>query len=149
MSIQNSVISGNVGNNPTFTNVSRKDGTSVPVCNFSLASSDYRRNVDDAGNVDFKQVGETIWLDCRLWGSRAERLTKMLVKGMPVTVLARNIELHKTEKDGQTYSNLIVDVENVSVSLLSPRIEKVELRPAQAGETPDTAATETNSDIPF
>ncbi|MBR3425924.1 MAG: single-stranded DNA-binding protein [Neisseriaceae bacterium] len=149
MSIQNSVISGNVGNNPTFTNVSRKDGTSVPVCNFSLASSDYRRTVDDAGNVDFKQVGETIWLDCRLWGSRAERLTKMLVKGMPVTVLARNIELHKTEKDGQTYSNLIVDVENVSVSLLSPRIEKVELRPAQAGETPDTAATETNSDIPF
>ncbi|MBR1819347.1 MAG: single-stranded DNA-binding protein [Neisseriaceae bacterium] len=148
MSIQNPVISGNVGNNPTFTNVTRKDGSSVPVCNFSLASSDYRRIVDDAGNVEFKQIGETIWLDCRLWGNRAERLTKMLVKGMPVTVLARNIELHKTEKDGQTYSNLIIDVENVSVSLLSPRVEEIKLRPASAGEAPDTAA-EKDGDIPF
>lgn len=150
MSIQNSVISGNVGNNPTFTNVSRKDGSSVPVCNFSLASSDYKRTVDDAGNVKFDQIGETVWFDCRLWGAKAEKLTKTLQKGMPVVVLSRSISLRKTktEKDGQEqeYKNLVVDADDVLVSLLANRVEEVKLRPAKEGDAPDTAS---ESDIPF
>ena len=146
MSIQNSVISGNVGNNPTFTNVSRKDGSSVPVCNFSLASSDYKRTVDDAGHVKFDQIGETVWFDCRLWGAKAEKLTKVLQKGMPVVVLSRSISLRKTEKDGQEYKNLVVDADDVLVSLLANRVEEVKLRPVKEGDAPDTAS---ESDIPF
>ena len=149
MSIQNPVINGNVGNNPTFTNVSRKDGSTVPVCNFSLASSDYKRTVDDAGNVKYDQLGETVWFDCRLWGAKAEKLTKMLQKGMPVVVLARSISLRKTEKDGQEYKNLVVDADDVLVSLLANRVETVTLRPAKEGEAPDTANTASESDIPF
>lgn len=149
MSIQNPVINGNVGNNPTFTNVSRKDGSTVPVCNFSLASSDYKRTVDDAGNVKYDQLGETVWFDCRLWGTKAEKLTKMLQKGMPVVVLARSISLRKTEKDGQEYKNLVVDADDVLVSLLANRVETVTLRPAKEGEAPDTANTASESDIPF
>ena len=149
MSIQNSVISGNVGNNPTFTNVSRKDGSSVPVCNFSLASSDYKRTVDDAGNVKFDQIGETVWFDCRLWGAKAEKLTKTLQKGMPVVVLSRSISLRKTEKDGQEYKNWVVDADDVLVSLLANRVEEVKLRPAKEGDAPDTANTASESDMPF
>ncbi|MBR5675981.1 MAG: hypothetical protein IKX14_06065, partial [Neisseriaceae bacterium] len=64
-------------------------------------------------------------------------------------VLARSISLRKTEKDGQEYKNLVVDADDVLVSLLANRVETVTLRPAKEGEAPDTANTASESDIPF
>ena len=109
----------------------------------------YKRTVDDAGHVKFDQIGETVWFDCRLWGVKAEKLTKTLQKGMPVVVLSRSISLRKTEKDGQEYKNLVVDADDVLVSLLANRVEEVKLRPAKEGDAPDTANTASESDMPF
>ena len=149
MSIQ-ITVTGNVGNIPTFKNIPRKDGTTVPVCNFSLASSDYRRVGDD----DFEQVGETAWLECSYFGDKAESLAKVLQKGMPLIGRGRE-QLRKSiiEKDGQTqtYTNRVLNVEQIGLNLLSPRIEVIKLRPAKEGGAPADPETSTanESDIPF
>ena len=150
MSIQ-SIVTGNVGNIPTFKNVPRKDGSTIPVCNFSLASSDYRRVGDD----DFEQIGETAWLECNLWGDKAESLAKVLQKGMPLVVVGTE-QLRKnttTDENGQTktYINRVLNVERIALNLLSPRIEAIKLRPAKEGAAPADPETSTTneSDIPF
>ena len=145
MSIQ-ITVTGNVGNIPTFKNIPRKDGTTVPVCNFSLASSNYRRVGDD----DFEQIGETAWLECSYFGDKAESLAKVLQKGMPLIVLGRE-HLRKSEKDDKTYINRVLNVEQVGLNLLSPRIETIKLRPAKEGAAPADPETSTadESDIPF
>ncbi|MBO4576959.1 MAG: single-stranded DNA-binding protein [Neisseriaceae bacterium] len=142
MSIQN-IVTGNVGNIPTFKNVPLKDGSTVPVCNFSLASSDYRR----VGNNDYEQIGETAWLECNLWGDKAESLAKVLQKGMPIVVIGTE-QTRKNEKDGQTYINRVLNVERIALNLLSPRIEEIKLR-AKEGSAPADPETSTASDIPF
>lgn len=145
MSIQ-ITVTGNVGNIPTFKNIPRKDGTTVPVCNFSLASSNYRRVGDD----DFEQIGETAWLECSYFGDKAESLAKVLQKGMPLIVLGRE-HLRKSEKDDKTYINRVLNVEQIGLNLLSPRIEVIKLRPAKEGAAhsdPETS-TANESDIPF
>ena len=147
MSIQN-IVTGNVGNIPTFKNVPLKDGSTVPVCNFSLASSDYRRVGDD-----FEQIGETAWLECNLWGDKAESLAKVLQKGMPIVVIGTE-QLRKnttTDENGQTktYTNRLLNVERIALNLLSPRIEEIKLRPKKEGAAPADPETSTASDIPF
>lgn len=131
-----STINGNIGKQPVLSKLTRKDGSSVSVCNFSIASTDYKRIIDDAGNASFEQVGETAWVDCCYWGDKAETLIKNLQKGMPVIVSGTET-LRKNEKDGQVYINCVLDVENISLNLLSTRVEEIKLRPAKESESPD------------
>ena len=137
-------ISGNVGKTPKLSKVTLKDGSSKDVCSFSVASSDYRRVGDD-----FEQIGETAWVECNLWGDKASHLIKVLQKGMPVIVTGAET-LRKNEDNGQVYINRIMNVEQIGLNLLSPRVEEIKLRPAKEGENeaPD-AAEASDSNIPF
>ena len=90
------IATGNLGKDCTVNQV----GSST-VCNFTVAAK--------AGYGDKQQ---TIWLDCALWGKRAEgKLPDYLVKGQQVVVSG---ELGNREHEGKTY--LTLRVENVDLS---------------------------------
>ena len=130
MSIQNK-ISGNIGQSPTYKSIQRSDGTTGEVVNFSVGSSDYKRITDDAGNVSYEQVGETIWIECEYWGKQAQHLAKIMQKGMPVMV-SGNEYLSTYEKDGQKVVARHLRVEEVALNLMSNRIEQITLKPAKS-----------------
>lgn len=73
--------------------VSRNGGQSV-VAGWSLAV--------DSGFGDKKQ---TIWIDCSMWGQRAEKLAPMILKGDRLGVQG---ELGTREHEGKTYITLKV-----------------------------------------
>lgn len=78
-------FSGNLGNDCRIGNAG---GT--PVCNFSVAVKS-----------GFGQNEQSIWIDCALWGKRAEGgLPGYLIKGQKVMVSG---ELGTREHDGKTY----------------------------------------------
>lgn len=65
-----------------------------PVAGWSLAV--------DSGYGDKKQ---TLWLDCSLWGKRAEKVAEYITKGSQLGVTG---ELGQREHDGKTYLTLRV-----------------------------------------
>lgn len=65
-----------------------------PVAGWSLAV--------DSGYGDKKQ---TLWLDCSLWGKRAEKVAEYITKGSQLGVTG---ELGSREHDGKTYLTLRV-----------------------------------------
>lgn len=78
-------FSGNLGNDCRLGNAG---GT--PVCNFSVAVK-----------AGFGQNEQSIWIDCALWGKRAEGgLPGYLLKGQKVMVSG---ELGTREHEGKTY----------------------------------------------
>lgn len=102
-----------------------------PVAGWSLAV--------DAGYGD-KKV--TTWLDCSLWGKRAETLAPMILKGDRLGVSG---ELSTREHEGKTYVTLRVS----EVTLLAGKRDEAPKpersgKPAPAGDTPPP-----DDDIPF
>ena len=133
-------ISGNVGQNPTYKSINRPDGSVGEVCNFSVGSNDYKRISDEAGNVSYEQVGETTWVECEFWGKQAQHLAKVIQKGMPVIVSGN--EYYSTyEKDGQKVIARHLRVENVSLNLMSSRIEQITLKPAKQADSAENTDT--------
>lgn len=72
----------------------RYTGSGKPVCGFSLAV--------DAGFGDNKQ---TLWLDCPIWGQRAEKVAEYIRKGDRFRCHG---ELSTREHNGKTYLQLRV-----------------------------------------
>ena len=95
------------------------------VCNFSVAvQSGYGQNQKD------------FWVDCALWGKRAEgKLPEYLTTGTKVAISG---ELSTQEKDGKTYLKCRVD----SLDLIGSRSE--------SGNTPEQAKPQSQAqDDPF
>lgn len=151
-------ITGNLGKKITLSKVSLNNGKSEDVCNFSVASTPYKRTVDAAGHTSYEQKGETAWIDCTVWGARASGLAKLLQKGMPVILSGTEVLRKNEDSDGKVYVNRTLVVEQIGLNLFSNRVGAettedgstiIKLRPASAGESPDTAAEEKDGDIPF
>jgi len=129
-------ITGNLGQDCRTNNVS---GTAV--ANFSVAVK-----------AGFGEKAQTIWVDCALWGKRAESgLIQYLTKGQQVGVTG---ELStETGKDGKTYLKLRCN----EVDLLGGKSDAEQQTPApqkQAIAAPYLHATpdpvdDFDSDIPF
>jgi single-strand DNA-binding protein len=82
----------------------RYTGGGQQVAGFSLA-------------VDQRKGGEksTLWLDCSIWGERAEKLAPYLTKGTPVAV-AGEIGVRTYEKrDGTTQATITVNVRELTL----------------------------------
>ena len=138
-------ISGNIGQNPTYKSINRSDGSVGEVCNFSVGSSDYKRITDEAGNASYEQVGETTWVECEFWGKQAQHLAKIMQKGMPVIVSGS--EYYSTyEKDGQKVIARHLRVEDVSLNLMSSRIEQIMLAPAKSAAPSSADSADSQSD---
>ena len=124
-------ITGNLGRDAKVSTVS---GTSV--ANFSVAAK--------AGYGDREQ---TIWVDCALWGQRAEgKLVGYLNKGQMVCVSG---EMGIREHDGKTY--ITMRVENVTLCGGRNDAPQAPQKPAQNqyAQQSNGGGVAMDDDIPF
>lgn len=108
----------------------------TPVCNFSLA-------VD----VGWGDRQETLWVDCALWGDRAEKLAPYLTKGKAVTV-AGDVGLRQFEKrDGSAGASITVNVQRVTLQSSSDKAAG-DTKPAAGGYDMKAAEARENAAMP-
>lgn len=147
MAINSVAISGNLTRAPELKELG---GTSC--LSFCVAVNDRRKN---------QQTGEwedvPNFVDCTLWGSRAESLGKWLHKGSKVSVSGR-LRYSSWEKDGQKRSKLEVNVNELE--FMAPKGDAAtgenqhpvqpRIQPQQPQQPQRTAQSDIFSDdIPF
>lgn len=132
------IFAGRLGHDASV----RQAGQSgTPVCNFSLA-------VD----VGWGDRQETLWVDCALWGDRAEKLAPYLTKGKAVTV-AGDVGLRQFEKrDGSAGASITVNVQRVTLQSSAEK-PNGDAKPAsgydmKAAEAREKAAMATQQRVP-
>lgn len=103
MSINRVIISGNLTREPELR--STQGGTGV--LTFGMAVNDRRRNPQTG---EWEDVAN--FVDCVLFGSRAESVSKFLSKGMKVAVEGK-LRYSSWERDGQRRSKLEVIVDEI------------------------------------
>ena len=130
MSINKVIITGNLVRDPELKSL--PSGTSV--LTFSVAVND--RKKDSSG--EWKDYPN--FIDCSMFGTRAEGLSKYLSKGTKVGIDGK-LRWSQWEKDGQKRSKVDVTVDNLE--LLSPRNDT----PKAAPEEPQMDVYD--DDIPF
>lgn len=115
------------------------------ICNFSLSLT--------AGYGD---KATTTWLNCNLWGKRAEILAPMLLKGTQIGITGEISTRQYKAKDGTEKSSLECRVGDVT--LLGGKTEvKIENKPAQSADPMDDVDSDkvadpmddVDSDLPF
>lgn len=103
MSINRVNISGNLTRDPEMR--STQGGTQI--LTFGVAVNDRRRNPQSGEWEDYPN-----FIDCVVFGNRADSLSKMLTKGMKVAVEGK-LRWSQWEKDGQKRSKIEVIVDEV------------------------------------
>lgn len=96
---------GNIGRDPEV-----KDVGSSQVCNFSLAAKTGK--------------DETTWINCAVWGKRADTAMQYLRKGSAITVAGRGKLRTYQKKDGSEGQTLEMDVNEFT---LPPRESNSEM----------------------
>lgn len=113
MSINKVILTGNLTRDPEL----RATPAGTAVLAFSIAVNDRRKN---ASSGEWEEVPN--YIDCNMFGTRAEGLAKYLNKGSKVGVDGK-LRWSQWEKDGQKRSKVDVVVDNIE--LLSPRNSNV------------------------
>lgn len=109
------------------------------VCNFSVAvTSGYGKNE------------ETVWVDCALWGKRAEgELPKYLTQGQKVAISGELGE-RTNEKDGKTYHSVTCRVNSLDlIGVKSDAGAGGESSKPNSAPAQDLGDDFEDSDIPF
>ncbi|WP_300629843.1 single-stranded DNA-binding protein [uncultured Adlercreutzia sp.] len=134
MSLNTCTISGNLGKAAEL----RYTNSQLAVVSFSVAVNERRKQADGS------YQDEVNWLDCTMFGKRAEALQPYLAKG---TKLSLTGHLHKStyERDGKQYSRVEIIVDEVELMNARREAQAPEAMPPQAVE----AASVYDSDIPF
>ena len=127
------IFSGHIGRDGELNKSPNHD----PVCNFPLAV-----NVGTTNNKD------TMWIDCALWGKRAESLAQWLTKGKKVTVVGRQTVDTYAKKDGSTGYKIVLNVIEVDLHGSRSADDAPAAAPAAARPAPRSLA-EMDDDIPF
>lgn len=104
MSINLVCITGNLTRDPEL----RQTQGGTPILSFGVAVNDKRKN----------QQGEWVdypnYVDCVVFGLRAEKLATFMTKGMKVAIEGK-LHYQSWEKDGQKRSKLEVVVDNIDL----------------------------------
>lgn len=134
MSLNTCTISGNLGKAAEL----RYTNSQLAVVSFSVAVNERRKQADGS------YQDEVNWLDCTMFGKRAEALQPYLAKG---TKLSLTGHLHKStyERNGKQYSRVEIIVDEVELMNARREAQAPEAMPPQAVE----AASVYDSDIPF
>jgi len=103
MSINKVMITGNLTRDPEL----RTTPGGTAILSFGMAVNDRRRNASTGDWEDYAN-----FVDCSLFGARAEALSRILTKGMKVAVEGK-LRYSSWEKDGQRRSKLDVTVEEI------------------------------------
>jgi single-strand DNA-binding protein len=99
MSFNKIIIIGNLGRDPEL----RYTPQGTPVCNFTVATNEKRR--DRAG----EQQDVTTWFSVTYWGRQAETAAQYLTKGKPVYIEGRLHLEEWTDRDGKVRQTLKVN----------------------------------------
>ena len=109
MSINKVVISGNLTRDPEM----RSSQSGMGILTFGMAVNDRRRNSQTGEWEDYAN-----FVDCVLFGNRADYLSRTLHKGIKVVVEGK-LRYSSWERDGQRRSKLEVVVDDLD--FISPR----------------------------
>lgn len=103
MSINKVIITGNLTRDASLNAL--PSGT--PVCEFGVAVNERRKNrqTDEWEDVP-------VFVDCNMFGTRAEKIAQYLVKGIKVTVEGK-LRYSSWEKDGKKRSKLDVVADDI------------------------------------
>jgi single-strand DNA-binding protein len=142
MSINRVLISGNLTRDPEL----RATATGMPVLGLGVAVNDRRRNQSTGEWEDCPN-----FIDCTLFGTRAEAVSRYLSKGSKVAIEGK-LRWSQWERDGQKRSKIEVIVDEIEfltardsfvpTTPAEPRSREVEIPPA-----PEIAVYD--EDIPF
>lgn len=130
MSINRVTISGNITREPELK--ATQGGTSI--LQFGVAVNDRKRNASGEWE-DYPN-----FIDCIMFGARAESLSRYLHKGMKVAIEGK-LHYSSWEKDGQRRSKLEVYVDEIEF------MSKQESQPAPNAPRPAAPAPITDTDI--
>ena len=103
MSINRVMISGNLTRDPEL----RQTTGGMSVLTFGIAVNDRRKNSQSGEWEDYPN-----FLDCTLFGARADGLAKILNKGMKVAIDGK-LRWSQWEKDGQKRSKVEIIVDSI------------------------------------
>jgi len=137
MSINKVLISGNLTRDPEL----RATATGMPVLGLGIAVNDRRKNQSTGEWEDYPN-----FIDCTMFGSRAESISNYLSKGSKVAIEGK-LRWSQWERDGQKRSKLEVIIDEIEFlsardSSHSHQIREVEIPPAPE-------ITVYDEDIPF
>lgn len=105
MSINHVVMSGNL----TMDSELRRTAGGTAVLGFGVAVNDRRKNQQTGEWEDYPN-----FVDCTMFGTRAEKLAGMLTKGTKVCVLGK-LRYMSWEKDGRKRSKIEVIVDDIEL----------------------------------
>lgn len=103
MSINRVVISGNLTRNPEL----RSTASGLAVLGFGVAVNDRRKNPQTNEWEDYPN-----FIDCTMFGARAESLSRYLAKGTKVAIEGK-LRWSQWERDGQKRSKIEVIVDDL------------------------------------
>ena len=103
MSINRVIISGNLTRDPEL----RQTGGGTQVLSFGVAVNDRRRNQQTGEWEDYPN-----FIDCTMFGARAEALSRYLSKGTKVSIEGK-LRWSQWERDGQKRSKIEVIVDEL------------------------------------
>jgi single-strand DNA-binding protein len=140
MSINKVLISGNLTRDPEL----RATATGMPVLGLGVAVNDRRKNQSTGEWEDYPN-----FIDCTLFGSRAESVSNYLNKGSKVAIEGK-LRWSQWERDGQKRSKVEVIIDEIE--FLSSRSSATSLPqpPITEPTIPDRPElTVYDEDIPF
>lgn len=146
MSFNKIILVGNLGRDPELRYT--PDGT--PVCSFSLATNEKRRDRATGENTDV-----TTWFRVTLWRRQAEVASQYLTRGKPVYIEGRLRVEEYTDRDGKTRHSLEVtatDMQFIGAArgggddAGAPQARAAAAQPQHAGPEPTDL---TDDDVPF
>lgn len=110
MSINKVMITGNLTREPEL----RSTPSGVSVLSFGVAVNDRRRNGSTGEWENYAN-----FVDCSIFGARAEALSRILTKGMKVAIEGK-LRYSTWEKDGVRRSKLDVNVDEIEFLSRNP-----------------------------
>ena len=133
MAINTCTISGNLTRDPEL----RATASGTAVLGFSVAVNDRRKNQQTGVWEDHPN-----YIDCTVFGARAEALANILHKGSGVTVQGK-LRWSEWEREGQKRSKIEVVVDEIALH------DKKGTAPADQAAAPEPEAEYLPYDIPF
>ena len=103
MSINRVLISGNLTRDPEL----RQTAGGMAILSFGVAVNDRRRNPQSGNWEDYAN-----YIDCTMFGNRANSLSNILTKGMKVAIEGK-LRYSQWERDGQKRSKIEVIVDEL------------------------------------
>jgi len=142
MSFNKIILVGNLGRDPEL----RYTPQGTPVCSFSLATNERRKDRNTGENNDI-----TTWFRVTLWGRQAETASQYLQRGRPVYIEGRLRVEEYTDRDGNKRHSLEVsatDMQFIAGAKSEDAAALAKAAAASANAKPQPTDPE-DDDIPF